>query len=286
MTTVDENTLNQNTLNRNTDEAADDQPADAQAVNRQTAEDEAAQEAFYSRHFQFMETGFWNLVFVIIIYSYVANVIIPSFGDNENLKFSRLGLLCEIIGLMSLAPDYFGEAIKKLDKPKEDVAGRAEEQRHRFFRFRKVLDHSVLEPNQNAHLSFVHFTVKVIICLFVGYRWYFYGDSYSGEYPLLAWVVPALELICALWIVLGIMNFIYKKLRWVSPITVTTTFRFVDSVLSLPFYLPTWVGISLMNYFLSSLMVTKKVSIETLLLKLAIPFVVVGTILEFYATYK
>jgi hypothetical protein len=280
-------TVNQNIGQANQGQASQEQVRQEQENQEQISQEQADQaEVVYSVQLRLVERGFWNLLFLFIIYYYVVNVLLPSFGDNLNLKFTRLGLLCEIIGLLSLAPDYFGDRIKKLDNPKEIVARRAEEQRRRFFKFRKVLDKSVLEPTHNVYLSFIHFSIKIMICLFVGFKWYFNGVNFLGDNPILIWIAPTLEIMCSLWVVLAIMNFIYEKLKWKLSDTLIATYHFVDSALSLPFYLPAWIFISLMNYFLSGLTVTEEVPMGTLLLKLAIPFIVAGTVLQFYATYK
>jgi hypothetical protein len=232
-----------------------------------------------------IENGFWNLMFSVAILYIVTDWIIPNIGDTENLKFTRFGLICEIIGLVSLAPDYFGDAIKKLDLPKDNMAKSAGEQREKFERFLNTFDGSVFYPRQSRYLSYLHFMTKLIICGVVGYLSFLRGYNFFGDNSVLFWLPPTLELLCSVWIGLGIINFIFEKLHWILPINIRNTYLFSEFILALPLYVPTRLVISLFNYILSGLTSTEKIPFETLLLKLTIPFVIIGTLLELYATF-
>lgn len=231
-----------------------------------------------------IEITLWNTIFIVGIILGLA-IVFPKLGRYFGERLNRLGLIAQVIGLVSLLPDYFTTKLKRWNRKFEKLAVGLNRRWAIMYYYWTIWGESVLNTTDIGCIQVAQFIAKLILG---GLAIIFLKRIYDSNIvnPLIAlWLLRVIEFAFTLWLLLFLSIAVLRRFKISMPPWLTSIFLPLDQVLLQTIYLLIWIPLSLLNYIFAVAYKATRTKIEDLAKQVAAPYITVGTIAELVATF-
>ncbi len=107
------------------------------------------------------EISIWNSLIGLVIFIGLV-LISPIFGTKLSQLLNRFGLLAQVLGLVSLVPEYFKEKLKGWNMQLAEWATSLEERRESIYYLKILWTESISKDERQRHIQNAHILIQII----------------------------------------------------------------------------------------------------------------------------
>jgi hypothetical protein len=231
---------------------------------------------------------FWRIVFwVIIIYS-IPKWLIPALGNDCSQSLNRLGLLFQIFGLVSLIPEVINLETEKHNKRREKILLTSFillNYMETYQQSQQPWNSTIVENEQRERETSFHRISTLVIGVVTILYWLLNKEGVISVNHEFDKVIPWVALIYSIWLLFSLFRIIFAHMKWRVPERLIVTYNNLDAFLVIPIYLLFAFVLSIIGSIVGSFSTAFALPLPYFLKTRTLPLVVIGSILEFIATF-